>query len=72
MLLQAIDWSKAGDSLEVNRSVGPVDTYTPGYTAGMKNLYEFVSSRVKIYDDARNDPTKRALSNVSPWLHFGA
>ncbi|XP_065203247.1 deoxyribodipyrimidine photo-lyase-like [Planococcus citri] len=68
---ESIDWSKAGESLEVDRSVGPVTTFTPGYNAGMKNLYEFVSSRVKIYDDARNDPTKGALSNISPWLHFG-
>lgn len=56
----------------MDRTVEPVDKFTAGYTGGMKNLFDFVTKRIRGYDEDRNDPTKDyALSNVSPWLHFG-
>ena len=57
--------------MEVDRTVGPVDKFTPGFTGGMKNLYEFVTKRIAHYDEDRNDPTKEGLRNISPWLHLG-
>lgn len=57
--------------LEVDRSVGPVSWATPGTAAGMKVLEEFCEKRLAVYGSQRNDPNKEALSNLSPWLHFG-
>ena len=52
-------------------SVGPVSWATPGTAAGMKILEEFCDKRLAVYGSQRNDPNKEALSNLSPWLHFG-
>lgn len=66
-----IDWKSAETTLKVDRSVGPVDSYVPGYTAGMCVLKEFCDSRLKLFASKRNDPTVDALSNLSPYFHFG-
>jgi deoxyribodipyrimidine photo-lyase len=34
-------------------------------------LQSFINSRLKIFNSKRNDPTVNALSNLSPWFHFG-
>lgn len=68
---EPIDWENAGKTLEVDRTVGPVNLFVPGYRGGMKNLFDFVTKRIRGYDEDRNDPTKDGLSKVSPWLHFG-
>ena len=34
-------------------------------------LEDFCINRLKYFDGYRNDPTKSALSNLSPWFHFG-
>ena len=34
-------------------------------------LESFIDTRLKIYADKRNDPNEDALSNLSPWFHFG-
>lgn len=61
----------AESTLKVDRSVGPVDSFVPGYTAGMSVLNEFCNSRLKLFASKRNDPTVDALSNLSPYFHFG-
>lgn len=38
---------------------------------GIQILEEFIKSRLKFFDVDRNDPNKNALSNLSPWYHFG-
>lgn len=68
---KAIDWVSAESTLKVDRSVGPVDSFVPGYTAGMQVLNEFCNSRLKLFATKRNDPTVDALSNLSPYFHFG-
>ncbi|TPP62028.1 Deoxyribodipyrimidine photo-lyase, partial [Fasciola gigantica] len=37
----------------------------------MMTLYQFINARLCLYDTTRNDPTKDATSNLSPWFHFG-
>lgn len=69
--MQDIDWKAAFGSLKVDDSIGPVDWATPGYKAGIATLESFINVRLKRFNDKRNDPTVNALSNLSPWFHFG-
>ncbi|CAH1780581.1 unnamed protein product [Owenia fusiformis] len=66
-----IDWSAAEASLEVDRKVTEVEWAEPGTAAGLRTLESFIKKRLKYFDVDRNDPTKNALSNLSPWIHFG-
>eukprot|EP00040_Diaphanoeca_grandis_P033632 m.206304 g.206304 ORF g.206304 m.206304 type:complete len:550 (-) comp32948_c0_seq3:86-1735(-) len=66
-----IDWESELANIEVDRSVGKVQWAKPGYTAGMKVLAEFVNHRLKIFCEKRNDPNQEAISNTSPYTHFG-
>ncbi|VDI14359.1 deoxyribodipyrimidine photo-lyase [Mytilus galloprovincialis] len=68
---QNVDWAKIESSLTVDRTVGPVDWATPGSTAGLKMLESFCKERLKYFSKDRNNPNKIALSNLSPWIHFG-
>ena len=67
----AVDWTKCYDSLKCDTNVKKVDWAAPGYTAGIEMLDSFIKQRLRIYDDERNEPNKNALSNLSPWYHFG-
>ena len=68
---EKINWQEVEDSLEVDRSIDEADWATPGTKGGMKILEKFVTAKLKHYDPGRNDPTKKALSDLSPWFHFG-
>jgi len=59
------------NSLNIDRSVKPVDTFLPGEKQAKKVLSEFISHKLVSYDSDRNDPNKDAISNLSPYLHFG-
>ena len=65
------DWKEALESLKMDKSVGPVSGFKPGTKAGINALKSFIQERIKIYDDKRNDPNANALSDLSPWFHFG-
>lgn len=43
----------------------------PGYDEALKMLKSFIDVRLKVFATKRNDPTVDALSNLSPWFHFG-
>lgn len=66
-----IDWSAADASLQIDRSVHEVDWATAGTAAGISMLESFCNQRLTIYSQSRNDPNQQALSNLSPWFHFG-
>ncbi|CAG0913578.1 unnamed protein product [Notodromas monacha] len=68
---EAIDWENVENNLEVDRSVEDVEWAAPGTQAGLKQLESFILKRLKYYADKRNDPNVKALSNLSPWFHFG-
>ena len=55
----------------LDRTVGPVDTFTGGTHAALKHLREFVSHRLNDYDEKRNHPELNGTSQLSPYLHFG-
>ena len=56
---------------KLERSVGPVDSFTGGTHAAIKQLRDFVSLHLADYDDKRNHPETRGTSRLSPYLHFG-
>jgi deoxyribodipyrimidine photo-lyase len=66
-----IDWQQleAGDRLD--NAVAPVEWARGGTVAGHETLQRFIEERLKSYDEDRNDPTKEAQSDLSPWLHYG-
>lgn len=56
---------------QVNREVKEVAWLKPGSSAGKAMVEEFIEQRLKDFGDKRNDPTVSALSNLSPYFHFG-
>ncbi|XP_053685313.1 deoxyribodipyrimidine photo-lyase [Sabethes cyaneus] len=66
-----INWKKLLDSVKVDRTVDEVDWAVPGYEGGIATLQSFVENRLRKFNAKRNDPTEDALSNLSPWFHFG-
>eukprot|EP00457_Paulinella_chromatophora_P001243 gb/GEZN01001245.1/.p1 GENE.gb/GEZN01001245.1/~~gb/GEZN01001245.1/.p1 ORF type:complete len:904 (-),score=106.31 gb/GEZN01001245.1/:424-3135(-) len=71
VLPAAVDWVVAFASLEVDRTIKPVSWCKPGARAGHATLHSFIHTRMRIFADKNNDPTAEALSNLSPYLHFG-
>lgn len=66
-----VNWQEALETLDVDETVGAVKWAKPGYEAGIGMLQSFIEKRLKIFGSKRNDPTIDALSNLSPWFHFG-
>jgi len=67
-----VDWAAALESLEVDTTVGRCEWCKPGEKEAMQTLMNFVAGgRLKRFEKQRNDPTIEALSNLSPYLHFG-
>ncbi len=65
------DWEALEKGLHVDRNVAQVDWLTPGEEGARQVLGTFIQERLKIYDEARNDPNQAAQSDLSPYLHFG-
>lgn len=67
-----IDWDAALASLEIDRTVPPVEWIKPGEVEAFKMLESFGEARLKNYAEKRNNPNEaNALSNLSPYFHFG-
>jgi deoxyribodipyrimidine photo-lyase len=45
--------------------------YHGGENEAEKHLDSFIENKLDNYNEYRNDPNKNALSNLSPYLHFG-
>jgi deoxyribodipyrimidine photo-lyase len=65
------DWNAARKNLKVDYSVSGVDWIEPGEKAARKMLRRFIDHKLSVYAAQRNDPNSDALSNLSPYLHFG-
>ena len=65
------DWDRARKGLRVDLSVKEVEWIKPGERAARNVLRHFVENKLSGYAERRNDPNKDALSNLSPYLHFG-
>ncbi len=57
--------------LDIDRSVKKVDTFHGGTSQAKKHLTHFLKYRLDHYSQKSNDPNFNALSNMSPYLHFG-
>ena len=55
----------------LDRTIGPVDTFTGGTHAALKQLSDFIAHGLKDYDEKRNHPELNGTSRLSPYLHFG-
>lgn len=66
-----IDWKSKLKDVDVDRTIDEVEWATPGYTGGIEMLKEFCDLRLELYGLQRNDPLADAVSNLSPWFHFG-
>lgn len=71
LLSEKVDWKKVTTSLKINYEVKEVDWIKPGESAASNALKDFLENRFERYAEDRNDPNKNALSNLSPYLHFG-
>jgi deoxyribodipyrimidine photo-lyase len=65
------DWDAARKSLKVDTSVPAVKWIEPGERAAKKTLRQFIQHKSMEYAKRRNDPNQDAVSNLSPYLHFG-
>ena len=65
------DWRAARRGVKVDTSVPAVDWIVPGERAAKKTLRHFIRHNLASYATKRNDPNLSALSNLSPYLHFG-
>lgn len=65
-----IDWEKVEMSIQTDESVPSVD-WPSGEKAALDVLQEFLTEKLPTYATARNDPNSDALSDLSPYLHYG-
>ena len=65
------DPSKAAKQLDIDHSVKPISWLRGGESSAKKMLKNFISNKLPIYAEKRSDPGFDALSNMSPYLHFG-
>jgi deoxyribodipyrimidine photo-lyase len=59
------------EDMSLNSGPSRVEWIAPGPDEALETLDSFISERLPVYDQYRNDPNKKALSNLSPYLHFG-
>ncbi|MGB8028652.1 MAG: deoxyribodipyrimidine photo-lyase [Terracidiphilus sp.] len=74
-LMPVASFALAGDITagfaKLDRSVGPVDTFTGGTRAALERLKAFIRNDLASYDETRNHPETAGTSRLSPYLHFG-
>ena len=58
------------DDLSIDHGVKEVDWLIPGEIAARQKL-DSLSETLIGYNEDRNDPNRRGLSNLSPYFHFG-
>lgn len=65
------DWNEIRNSLQVDTNSNMIDWLSPGEDEAHKVLENFINNKLDFYASERNDPNLDALSNLSPYLHFG-
>jgi deoxyribodipyrimidine photo-lyase len=68
---ESINWKSVLDYVKADPTIDKVDWIEPGYKNACGVLHSFIHKRLKLYETKRNDPTVDALSNLSPYFHFG-
>ncbi|MFC2088903.1 deoxyribodipyrimidine photo-lyase [Calditrichota bacterium] len=69
--IPSINWSELRKILKVDFSVKEVHWPKPGEKEALNTLNYFINHKLDRYDTERNDPNQDAVSNLSPYLHFG-
>ena len=68
----SIDWIQCFESLEVDKTIKPVDWAEPGTKSGFSRLEHFMANGLSSFHLDRNDSNKpNGSSRLSPWFHFG-
>ncbi len=57
--------------LDIDKSVEPVDWIKGGTSSAKNRLERFIQNDLEVYAQKSNDPAVDALSDMSPYLHFG-
>ncbi len=65
------NWHDIYKNLNIDFEVKPIDWLKPGEDFAKGTLAKFLKNRFNNYSTDRNDPNKKAVSNLSPYLHFG-
>jgi len=65
------DWDRAERNLKVDLSIPELKWIKPGEKEARNTLKRFISHKLSRYPEERNDPNKDAVSDLSPYLHFG-
>jgi deoxyribodipyrimidine photo-lyase len=58
-------------SCEIDHSIPPSTSFHGGQSEAERHLEEFLEHRLRRYAADRNEPSRHATSNMSPYLHFG-
>jgi deoxyribodipyrimidine photo-lyase len=64
------DWEKRIRSLGID-NIPEVKWIRPGEKAAYEMMHDFITKKLHVYGEQRNDPMKDVQSNLSPYLHFG-
>lgn len=65
------NWGKILETSKTNRTIKPVNWIKSGEKAAIKALQKFITDGLPNYAEKRNNPTLHALSNLSPYYHYG-
>ena len=65
------DPAKAVAAMKIDHSVGAVARFAGGLAAARRNLDAFLNKGFQGYAEKRGEPSERAVSHLSPYLHFG-
>ena len=57
--------------MKIDRSAGAVERFKGGTGKALKNLDDFIETKLESYPEKRNDPNEDVQSHLSPYLHFG-
>ncbi len=62
---------RAVSQLEINKEVKKVKAFVGGTSVAKNHLKNFIENKLDTYHEDKNDPTKKCVSDMSPYLHFG-
>lgn len=58
-------------SCDIDHSVKPSISFTGTRAMALRHLDVFLRERLRKYEGERNEPSRHATSNLSPYLHYG-
>jgi deoxyribodipyrimidine photo-lyase len=62
---------KAISQLKIKNDVQKSKFFFGGTIEAKKHLKKFIEKKLDKYPEEKNDPTRKCVSNMSPYLHFG-